>query len=101
MKKKFLIICYIINLLMIPIVLLYPVILLNIKRISAFSSLTDDYFMNIRLLLTIPVFILWIYCLIIWSKKDKVIYRFLLLLVLNGLYTPFYYYRILKNKWIS
>jgi len=60
----------------------------------------DETFIQIRMVLTIPILILWIYNLIVWSKKDKSIGRFLLLFFLNGLYNPFYFRRILKNNWL-
>jgi len=45
-------------------------------------------------------FILWIKCLIVWSKKDKSILRFLLLLFLQVFYLVFYYPKARRNKWI-
>lgn len=59
----------------------------------------DETFIQIRMVLTIPIIVLWINNLIVWSKNDKGIGRFLLLFFLNGLYNPFYYRKIQKNNW--
>ena len=56
---------------------------------------------TIRMLIASLVFAFWIWCLVIWSKHDKKIGRFLLLFFLIGFYTLFYYRIVLKNKWID
>jgi len=101
MKRKLLMTCYLINLIMIPVSIFYPLITFYLRKIAVFSYISDEFFMNIRIILTLPIFVLWIYSMIIWSKKDKVIHRFFLLFFLNGLYTPFYFSRILKNDWLD
>ena len=79
------------------IVFISPIFFKNPDLIKFFNS---EMIVNIRMLLTIPVIILWIKNLQIWSKKDKNISRFFLLLLLTGFYSPFYFKRILKNNWL-
>lgn len=98
MKKNLLIFCYIINILMVVgLLILIFSILFKIDSILNYSS--SDSFTNIRTILTIPVFVLWINNLIVWSKKDRNVGRFFLLFFLNGLYNPLYFNRILKYEW--
>lgn len=100
MKKSVFIISYIFNILL---MLLFLVIILF--AFLRFSSALDFIFFHevalfLRMLMTIPVFILWVYCLILWGKFDKNITRLFLLLFLMAFYTPFFAYKALKNKWI-
>jgi len=60
----------------------------------------SDSFSNIRVMIALPVMILWVYTLIAWSRFDKNIGRFLMLFFLIGLYSPFYYLKMVKNNWI-
>lgn len=100
MKRNLLMACYFINILMVALVVV--TILAALFRFKVFLDYVffDETFIQIRMVLTIPILILWIYNLIVWSKKDKSIGRFLLLFFLNGLYNPFYFRRILKNNWL-
>lgn len=96
--KKLLMLCYITNILMVMgLAILILSILFKIDFILNYVS--TDSFTQIRMILTIPVFVLWVNNLILWSKKDKSVGRFFLLFFLNGLYNPFYFRRILKNEW--
>jgi len=99
MKKKLLMVCYIINILMVSlIVVVILAALLRLKNLLDFVFF-DETFLLIRMILTVPILVLWINNLIIWSKKDKSIMRFFLLFFLNGIYSPFYFRKILKNNW--
>ena len=91
--------CYFINILMVALVLF--TILAALFRFKGFLDYVffDETFLQIRMVLTIPILVLWINNLIICSKKDKSIKRFLLLFFLNGLYNPFYFRKVLKNNW--
>ena len=86
---------------MLPVSVFYPLITFYLRKTTVFSSVSDESFMNTRMLLTLPILFLWIYCMILWSKKDKVVARFFLLFFLNGFYTPFYFNRVLKNGWLD
>jgi hypothetical protein len=44
-------------------------------------------------------FLIW--NIVIWSKRDKKVGRFLALFFLPGLYTLFYYRIVLKNNWLD
>jgi hypothetical protein len=54
-----------------------------------------------RMILTYFVFAFFIWNIVIWTKRDKKVGRFLALFFLPGLYTLFYYRIVLKNKWLD
>jgi hypothetical protein len=54
----------------------------------------------IRQLLNIPVFIVWIYTLILWQRNDKNVLQFILLFFLIGIYSSFYFWKAVKKGWI-
>jgi hypothetical protein len=100
MKKTFLLFCYYANILMLA---LFAMIIL--AALLGLGLLLDIVFFNetaimIRTLLSVPVFILWVYCLVIWGKQDKDIGRFFLLFFLIGFYSPFYFRKSLKKQWV-
>jgi len=99
LKLKLLVICYWINILTLA---LYAFIIIGaLLRMQSFLDYVffDSTFLNIRMALTIPIIILWVNDLIVWSKHDKHIGRFIALFFFIGIYSPFYFKRILKNKW--
>lgn len=100
MKKVVLSLFYYINIL---VILMY--ILVVLAALFKFGGFVECFFVDysaqvIRLILAIPLFVFWIWSLIIWNKYDKSIKQFFLLFFLMALYTPFYYRRIIKNTWI-
>jgi hypothetical protein len=99
MKKNILMACYFINTLMVTLVVV--TILAVLFRFKGFVDYVflDETFLLIRLVLTIPILVLWIDNLFILSKNDKSIMRFLLLFFLNELYNPLYFKKILRNNW--
>ncbi|MDP4209192.1 MAG: hypothetical protein Q8928_10300 [Bacteroidota bacterium] len=99
LKKKLLFFCFIANLFMIAIYL--SVIIAAFFKFQKYIDYIffDVEFANIRMFLTIFVFILWINNLIVWSKRDKNLGRFFILFFFIGIYSPFYFIKILKNKW--
>ena len=78
--------------------------------VMIFLAINSNYFkifffqnetvLTIRTLGVIPVLIFTVYCMILWSKKDNYVLNFFLLFFLMGVYTPFYYRKVLKNNWI-
>lgn len=60
-----------------------------------------ETFMFWRMNLTYLGIAFWIWNIVIWSKRDKEIRRFFALFFLPGLYTLFYYRRVLKNSWLD
>lgn len=94
MKKNILMACYFINILMVSLVII--TILAALFRFKDLLDYVffDETFLQIRMVLTIPILVLWLNNIIVWSKNDKKIGRFLLLFFLNGLYNPFYYRKI-------
>lgn len=100
MKTKILIFSHYWNLLYI-ILFLIPVFTLPI--LGHFKSyiilINTSPLLYIRFILVIPIIYLWIIYIKIWAKYDRVTYRLLMLIFLNSLYFPFYYYRIRKNNW--
>ncbi len=93
-------ICYYINILML--IHVVSIIMASFFSYDAFLefSFFNQQFIYFRTLLSIPVLILWIGSLIIWSKHDKRIVQFFLLFFLMGLYSPFYYRKSKLNGWI-
>jgi hypothetical protein len=83
---------------LISVFVLVLAILFKQKQILEIYS-SDELFNQIRMVLVIPVIVLWVNNLMVWSKKDKHVGRFFLLFFLNGLYSPFYFRKILKHKW--
>ena len=53
--------------------------------------LFDEVFIQIRMVISLLVFIFWIYTLVYWSKNDKRVSQVLLLIFLIGIYSPIYY----------
>jgi hypothetical protein len=96
---RFLVICYWINILTIAFYIF--IIFAALLRMHSFLHYVfyDPSFLNIRMAFAIPIVILWINNLIVWSKKDKNIGRFFVLFFLMGIYSPFYFKKILKNNW--
>ena len=99
MKKTLLLVCYYINLLLLG--LFSFTIIAALFKFQPYLDFFffNETFMNIRMLLAIPVFVLWINNLVVWPKHVKNIGRFLLLFFLIGIYSPFYFQKILKNNW--
>ena len=96
-KKVFFDICY------------YATLITILTMIASFifldSSFIKEYFnsgigLSIRMILLPFLFILWIKCIIVWSKKDRNIGRFFLLFFLHGFYIMYYYPKIKENKWL-
>jgi hypothetical protein len=59
-----------------------------------------ETFMFWKMNITYFVFAFWIWSIVIWSKKDKKVGRFIALFFLPGFFTLIYYKTINKNKWI-
>jgi len=100
MNKKLLMICFYANVFMFAVLIL--IVPAAIFKFTAYLDFVfqNPTFLTIRMILTIPILILWITNLRIWSREDKGIKTFLLLFFLNALYNPFYFRRALKNNWI-
>ena len=65
-----------------------------------YNFLLDEQFLGIRILMNLLIVGYWIYLIVIWSRKDKKTGSLVLLIVLNYLYTPFYYRSAVKKGWI-
>jgi len=99
MKKIILKLCFIVNIMMFA--LYFFIILAAIFNANdILRYFTSDSFSNLRIIISLPVFVLWVFTLIAWSKFDKNIGRLLILFFFIGLYSPFYYLRMEKNNWI-
>ncbi len=69
---------------------------------SSDSSMDDMHtFIMYRTYVTFLVLIFLGWNIVIWSKRDKKVIRFLALFFLPGLYTLFYYPKVLKNNWLD
>ena len=92
------IICWIISLLYALAIISVPILyLFNFKDFEAKQQLGKfiiEYTVSMPFRLAgLVTFIFWIYNLLIWHKRNDRILNLLLLLFLNILYTPVYYYR--------
>lgn len=96
-KRKILFPLYYWNIFMIIIALL-PFFSHNVKFIDFYYNST--FISSLRLFGAIPVLVLWLMCIRIWSEKDKKASRFFLLFFLIGFFTIFYFRKALKEKWI-
>lgn len=97
-KRLFFDVCYIATIILVVLTLLLTITnVVDIESIETF--LMSDFGTNLRAMLSILVIAIWIYCMYVWSKHDKQINRFFLILFLSGFYILFYYRRILKNGW--
>ena len=79
-------------------------VLLTVYMILFAKGHSADELQNLvtwRMNAAFGVFIFWIWNLIIWSKRDKNIYRFFALFFLIGIFTLYYYFIVLKNKWLE
>ncbi len=99
MKRKFLIFCLIANL-TILFVLIINLLSIVLGLESVIELINSKQFINFRMILGLFTLVLWIFNLFLWSKKDKVLKRFIPLFFLIGIYSPFYFIKALNNKWI-
>ena len=99
-NKSILKFCYILNIVMV--VFLLSVIIGILFKAGQYLDFvfSNEIVSTIRMIFTIPIIILWINNMIIWSRRDKHIGRFFLLFFLNGIYNVFYFRKVLKNSWI-
>jgi len=98
MKKKFYLVCFIANIVLI----VYLIILIGLMALG--SKFAFDLFANeinnlILIILLLPTFVLFIKNNMICFKKDKSEIG-LLLLFLNIFYSPFYFIKVLKRNWL-
>ncbi len=92
--------CYYINVFMLIVVLFTTVA--TVINPTFFMEITgSELYISLRHLFSIPMVVLWVWCLVLWSKYDKKISRFFLLFFLMGFYPVLYYHRVKKNNWIK
>ena len=58
-------------------------------------------FFQIMVFILLPVILLWIWCVSIWTRFDHKFIRLILLLALNLLYLPYYSHLVLKYRWLK
>ncbi len=98
MKKKFYLVCFFANVVLIG----YLTFLIVLMALG--SKFALDFFANesnniILSILMLPTFLLFVKNNMICFKKDKSEIG-LLLLFLNIFYSPFYFIKVLKNNWL-
>jgi len=99
MKKTFLKLCYVSNLLLV--VMTVAVTISYVLRMEAiYNQLFSLPGTVIRGVLGLMSIILWIYCINIWAKFDKKVSRLFLILFLTSFYIIFYFRRILREGWL-
>lgn len=96
-KKFFLTICWIINILFDLSIISVPVLYINFADNVRIRQLIEGY-NNLFMIFGLITFGFWIYSLIVWYKKKDETIHLLLLIFLSALYTPFYYFKLLKSK---
>lgn len=100
--KRLLFLCFVINIIGILYIFFYP--LLSIVLFNQTNQeMTAFYFESdlgafIMYFFAIIGMILWIKSLLFFFKYDKSPVRIVLLLCLNFLYTPFYYWKIMQKS---
>jgi len=99
--KNFWTICWVINIFYDLFMILIPFLFIyyadNINAIKYLDKLSNQYG-SVVIVLGIITFIFWIYNLIIWHRKKDNIVNLLLLIFLNGIYSPIYFYlKVLKK----
>lgn len=99
MKKVILEICFVVNALFC--LMLIPLIITVLFGVDfLYDFLKSEQGIKLRLYINIPIIVLWINNVIVWSKNDKNVGRLILILLFNALYNPFYYRKSVKNGWI-
>jgi hypothetical protein len=97
MKKQFLNICWIANIIAI-IYLLAPFLLLNYNKDLMFIFFVSKLGMAFFYSLSILSIILWIYCLYKYNKVTSNPIHLILLIFLSSIYVPIFYLIFIKNK---
>lgn len=91
MKEKFLFVSWVANILAIFYILI-PFVFINhydeIIEVLYYTNLGTAFFY----ILSILTLVLCLYCIVDSKKKGKGALNVIILIFLNGLYTPFYYY---------
>jgi len=99
MKRVLLEICFVLN--VIFLVGLIPLLIIFLLgNDSIYLFLMSEKGISLRLYANIPLLILWVYNFILWSKNDKKIGQFFMLLIFNSFYNPFYYRKAVKRNWV-
>lgn len=96
MKKNMIYLCYYINVMTIglyAIVILVSIITMSNKPIDFINT---ELMLNIRLIVNIPIIVLLVYNIQMWSKYDRKLSRLLLLIFFIGLYNPIYFNKLKK-----
>lgn len=71
----------------------------DINATSRIDKLLSQY-NDVIIALAVITFIFWIYNIIIWNRKKGSTLNLLLLIFLNGIYTPLYYYlKVIRDKY--
>lgn len=96
-KKGILVICCCLNIVLVLVYIYFFII--PFFTGNPFKYTSDNMILNIRMILIYPAVILWINNLIIWSRNDKNIKQFFLIIFLNIIYNSIYFMKILKNNW--
>jgi hypothetical protein len=96
MKKIIYQILYAINIIALILMIVYLILFARGHSTEELSSL-----LTWRMNSAYFVIVFWIWNMIIWSKRDKKIIRFFALFFLPGLFTLYYFFLVIKNKWLE
>jgi hypothetical protein len=90
---------YIANIILVLLTVILPILkFVGVNELYYF--LVSDTGFIVRGILSLMVFVIWIYLIYIWAKHDKKALRLVLLIFLSAFYIIFYYIRAVRNKWI-
>ena len=79
----------------------FPSIFYKMVDPSFNSALFPPDLIFVQLLTVVPIIVFWIYCIVIWNRKDKYFPRLLLIIFLQSIYVSFYGFKIKKNNWLD
>lgn len=96
LKKFFFDICYMSTVVTIILALISLYFNSELMKQLFFSPI----FILIRVVFMLLLFVLWIKCIMVWSRRDKKISIFFLLFFLHGFYILYYYRKIINNNWL-
>lgn len=76
----------------------YPCVFYKLIDPSFNSTLFPHEIIFVQLLTVVPIIIFWIYCIVIWNRKDKYFPRLLLIIFLQSIYISYNDFKIKKNN---
>ena|ERR1035437_9301708 len=93
--------CLLLNIIGILAILIALICYILFHNVSSFNQYyNQEQYIPLKKITSLAILVLFIWNIVIWAKKDKSVGRIIALLFMNWIYSPFYSYRVIKNKWI-